>query len=80
MREALIEFVRLAGRTWMPPDEIAGELNKLARLGVDWPKATVRQWLGEIEGAVADGQLCLDGDGCLRLPLVSEPTVQLLLF
>ena len=80
MRDALIEFIRLAGRTRLSADEIASELSKLAGLGVDWPKASKRQWLAEIEGSIADKALSMDEGGFVRLPKVQESEVQLLLF
>lgn len=65
-KEPLIEFVR----SYREPTDIkfvAQELERLGRMGGDWPRASVSEWIRRLRELVKDG-LLLERDGVLSIP------------
>ena len=78
-RSALIEFVTVSNRFGFTPNEIAAELETLGAHGADWPPASARHWLREIEKCIEDGALILV-DGRISIPTSEVEPKQLELF
>lgn len=67
MSEPLIEYVSRS-RAAMTILEIAADLAALGKHGADWPRASADAWKREIEKAISEGSLVVDGSNCVRLP------------
>ena len=78
-RSALIEFVTVSNRFGYTAAEIATELETLGAHGADWPRASSRHWLREIERCIDDGALIVV-DGRVSIPASEADTKQLELF
>ena len=68
--DPLIEFIR----GYREPTDIkfiGQELERLGRLGCDWPRASASQWMIQIRGYVSDGKL-MERDGVISIPKVQR--------
>lgn len=70
----LIEYV-MTNRIPIPRQEIAAELEQLAKHGAQWPKCTYRQWMDAIGEMIRSGQLVVAGKSeLISIPPPPEPS------
>lgn len=65
--DAIVDYVSNS-RESMTIDQVAEELERLARYGASWPKATRHEYKRAIERVIHADRLRVDGLGVLRLP------------